>query len=190
MVSWKLITYSFQSSNIISFSFVLNILNKNQKRISRNNDCKSTNVHFFTSHFFTALTEGPETVSSWTAKKNINIFDMKFIFIPINEQLHWSLCVVVNCDKISRVKDEPSDKDEIPCLLFFDSLKAHRKKKIASYIRKWIAFEADRLQLSLDSDCLSQETMPIVAPHSKYSVRALFIPICHFPDNFFFPFFA
>ena len=54
-------------------------------------------VHVFTSHFMTTLwKEGPKAVSSWTAKKNIDIFEKKLIFIPVNRDLHWSLCVVVN----------------------------------------------------------------------------------------------
>jgi len=44
----------------------------------------------------TLKNDGPEAVASWTKKKNINIFEKKLIFIPVNADLHWSLCVVVN----------------------------------------------------------------------------------------------
>jgi Ulp1 family protease len=40
--------------------------------------------------------EGLEAVASWTVNKKINVFEKKLIFIPINADLHWSLCVVVN----------------------------------------------------------------------------------------------
>ena len=40
--------------------------------------------------------EGAKAVESWTANKNINVFEKKLIFVPINANLHWSLCVVVN----------------------------------------------------------------------------------------------
>ena len=59
--------------------------------------------------------EGPETVSSWTAKKSINIFKKKFVFIPVNADLHWSLCVVVNAGLIANSFDTenpvPDDED-------------------------------------------------------------------------------
>ena len=44
----------------------------------------------------TLKNDGPESVASWTANKNINVFQKKLIFIPVNADLHWSLCVVVN----------------------------------------------------------------------------------------------
>lgn len=67
-------------------------------RISRGESQKlNSPVHFFTSHFMSTLKDdGPEAVSSWTAKKNINIFSKKIIFVPVNADLHWSLCAVIN----------------------------------------------------------------------------------------------
>lgn len=67
-------------------------------RISRQESHNpNSDVHFFTTHFMTTLKkDGPKAVASWTVKKNINIFEKKFIFIPIHADLHWSLCVVVN----------------------------------------------------------------------------------------------
>jgi len=138
-------------------------------RISRGEDTSSSAVYFFTSHFFTALiSDGPEAVSSWTANKKINVFEKKFIFIPINADLHWSLCVIVNCDKIKEWKKEPSELDEIPCLLFFDSLKAHRKQRVAIKLRQWLKFEADRLNVSVDDEIFAVKSLPIVAPNSKH----------------------
>ena len=40
--------------------------------------------------------EGVGAVSSWTQNKNINVFTKRLIFVPVNADLHWSLCVVVN----------------------------------------------------------------------------------------------
>jgi len=55
--------------------------------------------------------EGPEAVSSWTAKKSINIFKKKFVFIPVNADLHWSLCVVVNAGLIANWYDSENVPD-------------------------------------------------------------------------------
>jgi len=82
-------------------------------RISRGeSNNPDSDVHFFTSHFMTTLKdEGPEAVSSWTAKKNINIFKKKFVFIPVNADLHWSLCVVVNAGLIANWYDSENVPD-------------------------------------------------------------------------------
>jgi len=64
-------------------------------------------VHVFTSHFMSTLaSEGPQAVSSWTAKKNIDIFQKKLIFVPVNSDLHWSLAVVVNPGFIGNNSDD------------------------------------------------------------------------------------
>ena len=82
-----------------------------RSRISRKEDAKSTDVHFVTTQFFSKLVEdGPDAVSSWTAKKNIDTFKKKFIFIPVNERLHWSLCIVVNAGKIENPIDYYDNK--------------------------------------------------------------------------------
>ena len=83
-------------------------------RISRGEtDQANSDVHFFTSHFMTTLKDdGPEAVSSWTAKKNINVFKKKLIFLPVNADLHWSLCVVVNPGLIARSYDTEIPESE------------------------------------------------------------------------------
>jgi Ulp1 family protease len=40
------------------------------------------------------LEEEPSSVASWT--KKIDIFKKKLIFVPVNADNHWSLCVIVN----------------------------------------------------------------------------------------------
>ena len=56
--------------------------------------------------------DGSEAVASWTAKKKINIFEKKFIFIPVNADLHWSLCVVVNPGLIANNTNDATPPDE------------------------------------------------------------------------------
>lgn len=71
-------------------------------------------LHVFTTHFFTELSKnGASGVARWTKKKGIDIFEKKMIFIPINKDLHWSLCVVVNPGQVLRNhKDEASGDEE------------------------------------------------------------------------------
>ncbi|KAL3913129.1 MAG: hypothetical protein SGILL_006613 [Bacillariaceae sp.] len=111
---------------------------------------KTSDVHFFTSHFFSTLakTDGASEVTSWTAKKGIDIFKKKLIFIPINRTMHWSLCVVVNPGEIEDY--EPGDRpdDRMPCLLFFDSLKMHNVSYAKRKILPWLNSEWKRLRHS------------------------------------------
>ena len=83
-------------------------------RISRGVSKKrDSDVHFFTSHFMTTLKDkGIKAVSSWTANKNINVFKKRLIFIPVNENLHWSLCVVVNPGLIANNYDRIAEKHD------------------------------------------------------------------------------
>ena len=76
-------------------------------RISGAPNSTHSDVHIFTSHFMSTLaSDGAKAVSSWTAKKKIDIFEKKLIFVPVNSDLHWSLCVVVNPGSIANNYDE------------------------------------------------------------------------------------
>ena len=156
-------------------------------RMARHNN--RTKFHVFSSHFYTALKDkGPEGVTKWTKNKNINVFDKEIIFIPINETLHWSLCVVVNPGSIVNAFIEvEGDQDAWPGMYFFDSLKAHRKTVVAENVRKWLNSEYKRVYGSDETSELNHElrtkynyeknwkklpfnkdTMPVESPTGKY----------------------
>ena len=121
-------------------------------------------------------------MSSWTTKKSINIFEKKFIFIPINEHLHWSLCVVVNAGKIMNAHQpfENGEKKEAALILFLDSLKAHKKHKVCTTVRKWLQHEAEKLNIF-------QQDLPDGKPTSMFDKN--FMPLLDPPSkNPYFPF--
>lgn len=132
---------------------------------------RESTVHIFTSHFYTTLAEeGVQAVESWTAKRGIDIFEKKFIFVPVNKSLHWSLCVVVNPGAI---RNDPDDEEkECPCLIFLDSLKAHRKNEVALNVRKWLNSEWLRLNKGAKAE-FSPKSMPVYDPRSKLSTVRL-----------------
>ena len=142
----------------------------------RKEDRESSPLHIFSSHFYTTLSkEGTEAVESWTARKSINIFQKRFIFLPINKSLHWSLCVVVNPAHILNASCE-NDVDieggagPFPCILFLDSLKAHRKDIVARHVRKWLNAEWNRLMAPQHGVCdpFNFSTMAVFTPRSKF----------------------
>jgi len=148
-------------------------------RISRNEDL--SDVHFFSSHFYsTLLEEGPSAVTKWTEKKGINIFTKRFIFIPINKSLHWSLCVVVNPGEIMNHRENAShgydddgsfkfnEDDPFPSILFLDSLKAHQKQRVANKIRSWLNSEWTRLEKSENKlKPFDKNSMVVFSPKSE-----------------------
>jgi len=137
---------------------------------------ESNQVHFFSSHFFSTIEEkGAQGVASWTIskKKRVDVFQKKFIFVPVNSDLHWSLCVIVNAGLIGgKAQHDSSDTDseeEWPCILFFDSLKMHRKRHIAKRMREWLNFEWNRIEHKPKrlQNPFTAYTMKLVTPKGK-----------------------
>lgn len=119
-------------------------------RLTRQNeDLDNSNVHIFTSHFYSTLRdEGSQSVQSWTEKKNINIFKKKLVFIPINESLHWSLCVLVNPGAVENIniECEKRSKEKYSCMIFMDSLRMHDSNDVKRNIYRWLNREWKRLK--------------------------------------------
>jgi Ulp1 family protease len=108
---------------------------------NRRKDC----VRAQSTQFYTKLSEpvvqggGPASVGAWAARKNMDIFEKKLVFVPINYTgAHWSLCVVVNPGAI----DNPSiDKGSpLACILFFDSF-GGKDTRVFAQVRMWLNYE-------------------------------------------------
>ncbi|KAI8815560.1 uncharacterized protein EV422DRAFT_373110 [Fimicolochytrium jonesii] len=73
-------------------------------------------VHFFNSFFFEQLSYGQtgkknspddsgyERVKKWT--KSIKLFEKKYIFVPINENMHWYLALIYNPGALLKEEEE------------------------------------------------------------------------------------
>lgn len=84
---------------------------------------------------------------------------------------------MINPGAIENVPDDASDQNApYPCILFFDSLKAHRSNLVAKNVRKWLNSEWARLKAA-ESDAVfklfSPQSMPVYSPKSKSAPRAL-----------------
>jgi len=145
--------------------------------ISRHVACReASDLHFFTSHFYTTLaSDGVDGVKSWTAKKNINIFEKKLIFIPINKTLHWSLCVVINPGAIvSSVDDDDlngSGDQPLSCMLFFDSLSMHKKVTVQRKVNNWLNSEWQRMKNDSDEKPFNKNSCKIYNPQGAYFMK-------------------
>ena len=148
-------------------------------RISRNDDM--SDVHFFSSHFYSTLQdEGPSAVTKWTENKGIDVFKKRCIFVPINKNLHWSICAVINPGEImnhlENVKHGYNDDgtfkfnedDPFPCILFFDSSSAHQKQQVAKNIHSWLNSEWSRLgKAESNLKPFDMKSMVVFSPKSK-----------------------
>lgn len=65
---------------------------------------------------------------------------IKIICIPINEDLHWTLCVIVNTWKIAKAKIKNKKRASIYFILYL--LKAHDKLKVKQIVLIWLNSEA------------------------------------------------
>jgi Ulp1 family protease len=122
--------------------------------------------------------KGPEDVVSWTEKKDINIFEKKLIFIPVNADLHWSLLVVVNPGMIANVyNDDLPETEEHSFILHLDSLKMHNTNVYAKHIRRWLNFEHRRLGREEVGGRIDpfDENIPVISPKSTYFNSIYFI---------------
>jgi Ulp1 protease family, C-terminal catalytic domain len=129
-------------------------------------------MHIFSTHFYTSLVDkGVDGVTNWTAKKNINIFEKKLLFIPINKTLHWSMVVVVNpLHIVTMEKPEAAQDDALASfILFLDSLKAHQINSIAKKIRVWLNSEWKRLKKNLEFKRDDPFTLKTLAVHNPRS---------------------
>ena len=117
-------------------------------------------THYFSTHFYSMLCEqGPQGVQRWTAKRGIDIFKKRLIFVPVNKALHWSLTVIGNPGAIESHLDVVGDDNlgkrglverasdlakPCPRFLFFDSLQCHSRKAVSNKLRGWLNAEWSR----------------------------------------------
>lgn len=89
--------------------------------------------------------------------------------------MHWSLCVIVNPGALATPSDDgtasrsngEAEEKPFPCLLFFDSLKAHQKKTVLTKVRGWLNAEWDRLHSEV-SGSVSISEINIYSPKSEF----------------------
>ena len=119
----------------------------------------STDVHFFSSQFYTKLngddSDRLAVVTNWTSHKKIDIFKKKLLIFPIHQKNHWSLVVVVNpgCIEIMLNDDNTEidwNKKETSFCMFFNSShkasRSHRKNAIFAVLSDWLNAEYYRLK--------------------------------------------
>ncbi|EGG13468.1 hypothetical protein DFA_11229 [Cavenderia fasciculata] len=93
--------------------------------------------HFFSTFFYNNLSlknieEAYKKISKWT--RDTDIFSKDFLFIPINENFHWTLCIVSFCGQDPKT----STNENRPLIMHLDSLGGNKNafhNKIRSYLQ-------------------------------------------------------
>jgi Ulp1 family protease len=152
------------------------------KRISRHASVPNMEIHIFSAHFFSKLVDGgPQAVENWTRKRGVDVFTKCVVLIPIVEDLHWSLCVLLNPGQVMNALNTEaiSEHDPLGCILFFDSLKAHKIDHVRDNIIRWLNSEWDRLGKFEDPDRpmpFTSRSFPVFAPTG--TVLLIIAPNC------------
>ncbi|XP_024527147.1 ubiquitin-like-specific protease 1D [Selaginella moellendorffii] len=106
--------------------------------------------HFYSSFFFKKLSEAFDTeakqveafskLRKWT--KGIDIFSKSYLFLPINDRLHWSLAIV--CFSLS-------DGGLTPYIFHLDSLdNGHSSRELFKYIQKYLELEHAQMETAIE----------------------------------------
>nr|AUS89382.1 UB-like protease 1D [Sesuvium portulacastrum] len=106
------------------------------------------NFYFFNTYFYSKLQKAISNKQKSDKEvfgkfrrwwKGVNIFQKAYIFLPINEDNHWSLVIICIPDK----EDEPGDSGLI--MLHLDSLGLHSSASIFYYIKRLLINEWEYL---------------------------------------------
>ncbi|GAV82211.1 LOW QUALITY PROTEIN: Peptidase_C48 domain-containing protein, partial [Cephalotus follicularis] len=110
--------------------------------------------HFFSTYFYRKLKQAVSykgcDKDTHFAKfrrwwKGVNIFQKAYVFIPIHDDLHWSLVIICIPDK---------EEESGPIILHLDSLGLHCSKSIFSNIRNYMREEWNYLNQEVAPSCL------------------------------------
>ena len=74
----------------------------------------------------------------------------------------------VAAEEYRRTKEHDLEfaNNPVPCILFFDSLKAHGSRSVGNKVRKWLTSEWQRRQQ--DTFSFSESNLPVITPKSTY----------------------
>ncbi|XP_045791698.1 ubiquitin-like-specific protease 1A [Trifolium pratense] len=93
---------------------------------------KFLKCHFFSTYFYAKISgiEGYDynSVSKWTDKIGYELLECDKIFVPINNNIHWTLAVINKKDKTLQYLDPMKRKEP----LFLDILNNHIIKKVTT----------------------------------------------------------
>ncbi|OQS07913.1 sentrin-specific protease 7 [Thraustotheca clavata] len=148
---------------------------------------------FLYGHYQRARPEGADkayaAVKNWT--KGINLFETKFLVVPVNEKGHWSVAIVCNLYQLTQkeycrcaffqvIKHQLPNSNcsicQLPrnlhrevsdrvCIMVLDSLKCHKTSRITRFLREYLQMEWDmKHKATIAPLDVSKKTLPTIVP--------------------------
>eukprot|EP01133_Synstelium_polycarpum_P005694 gene5694-6578_t len=121
--------------------------------------------YFFNTFFYNSLTkkssdEAYKKIAKWT--RDVDIFSKDFLFIPINENFHWTLCII----SFPGQDAESSTALNKPLIMYLDSLNAALgsvTSKIRTYLQmEWKHKKSDRSNGVIPERVFNAANLPVV----------------------------
>ncbi|CCH45269.1 Midasin [Wickerhamomyces ciferrii] len=119
---------------------------------------KSEELHVFTTFFFSKLSDSInnyDNIKRWVSK--IDFSSIKYIIVPINENLHWYCSIIVDFDKVL----QKHDKHSICKIYVFDSLKQEHKNILKTFQNFIVNYAKDKFQIDVDPKRIELRTSPV-----------------------------
>ncbi len=95
------------------------------------------------------------------------------LFLPINKQLHWSLCCVSNPSVVTNSSNDEAEDMEVSFMLFLDPLYYYNRSMICDKVRFWLNREWNRKRNS-KIRIFSPLTMKCFCPKGKIICTTLY----------------
>ncbi|XP_073392311.1 uncharacterized protein [Physcomitrium patens] len=141
--------------------------------------------YFFNSFFFRKLADssikytGPnrgkivyDRVRKWTRK--VSLFEKDYVFIPVNQSLHWSLIIVCH---LGNLGSSPDESRGTPCILHLDSMEGNHEgieEHIRNYIlQAWIEEHQSSADEALSHMKYKEATVPQQINHCDCGIYLL-----------------
>ncbi len=135
--------------------------------ITRKEPADENWVHTFNMQFYTSLIEkGVDHVLKWIQKRNLDVFSKTMLILPINKQLHCSLCCIFNPRAVMSSNDEEHPDMEMCFLLFLDPLDYHSRVQVCQEIREWLNAAWNRKH-NTNTRMFTHLTTPWFTPEGK-----------------------
>ncbi|PWN54072.1 cysteine proteinase, partial [Violaceomyces palustris] len=205
---WRLDEGEFLNDTVIEFG-----LKHMLEKIKGSNPELASQIHLFSSFFYKKLTEfgdrsekgrekGYNNVKKWTNK--VNLFEKRYIVVPINEYLHWYMAIIVSQSYGSRgqasTQGSPSSPrsrqhgkergmpEDETLVIVFDSLQSSHGA-VKTVMRDYLWLEArDKGQLR-DPERNTRETAKVLHVDANVPIQPNHcdcgIYLLHFFDRFF-----
>lgn len=143
-------------------------------------------VYAFSGLFYAQLTvlsdykAAHALIARWT--KNVNIFELDYIFFPIHLSKHWSLCTICKPAQWiqSKISGSKSDNNNEACFLHMDSLDIHPTQTIYKVITNYLSYEwkAKNKLVYLNSTIKNKNNKNNNSEENLFKGLPLSIPIC------------